>query len=275
MKYLVLGNGWIGNYIYNHLKGDVQISGTRIENMKDAFYVVENCERDRVIINCIGKTGRPNIDWCEDHKQETTFSNVIVPYFIAEACERFGKYWMHVGSGCVYNEYQKAWTEEDEPNYYGSYYSTTKAISQDILKEYNEVCILRIRMPIDKEMSERSYVAKLLKYIKEGKSLLSEPNSITYLPDMILIISWLAKQKDTGIFNVVNPEPMSAAEILSLYDPKLKYKMENAKIVEGRLKAKRSNCILSTEKIEKISIHQRDLSIILEELWWLTEALEA
>ena len=31
------------------------------------------------------KTGRPNVDWCEDHKTETLFSNVTAPLIFPRA----------------------------------------------------------------------------------------------------------------------------------------------------------------------------------------------
>jgi dTDP-4-dehydrorhamnose reductase len=32
-----------------------------------------------VVINAAGKTGKPNVDWCEDHKEETLRSNDTGP----------------------------------------------------------------------------------------------------------------------------------------------------------------------------------------------------
>jgi dTDP-4-dehydrorhamnose reductase len=32
------------------------------------------------VINAVGKTGTPNVDWCEDHKEETFRSNVLGPH---------------------------------------------------------------------------------------------------------------------------------------------------------------------------------------------------
>ncbi len=269
MKYVILGNGWIGNYLQDKLNGYIYMEPQKIRDQRDADYIIDDFAReDSVFINCIGKTGRPNIDWCEDHKQETIFSNILVPFYIAEACRRLGRYWIHIGSGCVYDGYEKIWTEEDAPNYYGSFYSVTKAISQDILKSYKEVCVLRIRMPIDKEMSERSYVFKLLKYIKESKSLFDMKNSMTYLPDLVAAIDVLAHKRITGIFNMVNPGPLLASEILKLYDPNLKFKIEEYQVVRNRLKAGRCNCILSSKKLlSYVKIHTLE-SRIKEGLSW-------
>ena len=264
MRYIILGNGWIGNYLKERLNADMVTMKIRCQ--EDADKIIERWSDYCIFINCIGKTGKPNIDWCEDHKQETTFSNIMVPLYIANACRRLGRYWIHLGSGCIYDGYQKAWTEEDEPNFYGSYYSVTKAISQDLLKEYKEVCVLRIRMPIDMQLHERNYVYKLLKYIKEGKSLFDMENSMTYLPDLVDIIYELAHKKVTGTFNAINPGSMKASKLLNLYDPDLEFLIESYEEVSSRLKAARSNCILSSEKLLKY-VKIPPLEDRLKELW--------
>ena len=266
MKYVVLGDGWIGNYLKNKLYG--VMDPRKITSQEDAHNIISAWPEADVIINCIGKTGRPNIDWCEDHKEETTYSNVIIPFYLAEECRRAGKYWIHIGSGCVYDGYQKEWTEEDPPNFYDSFYSTTKAISQDILLGYKEVCVLRIRMPISEDMTdERNYVAKLLKYIKEEKQLFNMRNSMTYLPDLVDVIKVLAADKATGTFNVVNPGPMIAREVLKLYDSKITFDLRSYIEVSHNLKAGRSNCVLSSEKLIDCGIVLPRLDSRLINLW--------
>jgi len=264
MEYVILGNGWIGGYLKDKL--NAHMDSRRIETQKDADHIISDWEPSCVFINCIGKTGRPNIDWCEDNKRATSLSNILTPFYIAEACKRLGRYWIHVGSGCIYTGYQKEWTEDDAPNFYGSFYSATKAISQDILKQYQEVCVLRIRMPIDPEMSERSYLSKLLKYIKEGKSLFDMSNSMLYLPDLVGVVDALARQRLTGVFNVVNPGPLPASKLLKLYDPELKFRIENYETVRSRLKAPRSNCVLSWWKLRNEGIVLKPLKDRIAEL---------
>ena len=41
-----------------------------------------------VVINCAGKTGRPNVDWCEDHKEETVRANVTGPLILLDECRK-------------------------------------------------------------------------------------------------------------------------------------------------------------------------------------------
>ncbi len=98
---LVLGGkGYMGQRLLAAYPGaavsDVDIA--------DAPALAAELDRDRpaVVINCAGKTGRPNIDWCEDHKLETLRSNVTGALVVLETCLERGTYLVHLSSGCIY-----------------------------------------------------------------------------------------------------------------------------------------------------------------------------
>ena len=102
------------------------------------------------VINCAGYTGKPNVDACESHKEETHQGNVLAPFNLAQTCDKLGLPWGHVSSGCVYNGYDKDFTEEDEPNFCFSslpcsHYSGTKAEAEkmDLYKQI-QVCNFQI-----------------------------------------------------------------------------------------------------------------------------------
>ena len=45
-----------------------------------------------IVINAAGRTGRPNVDWCEDHKEETHYGNVTAPLVLLHECMERGIY---------------------------------------------------------------------------------------------------------------------------------------------------------------------------------------
>ena len=265
MKFLILGNGYIGNYLLKHLP-EAAIKDITIKCKKNAKEAIEGMEPGIVLINCIGRTGRPNIDWCEANIKDTIHANIMVPLWIAEACKEKKQHWIHIGSGCIYDGYERAWSEMDPPNFFGSVYSRTKALSQEALAEYRDVLILRIRMPIDEDMHERCYISKLLKYISEGRLLFNAKNSMTYLPDLVDVIKTLASIRATGTYNVVNPGPMTAQEVLDIYAPGNRVIFDPQEQVEKKLKARRSNCILSIKQLEPLAITLPDLAVRIREM---------
>ncbi len=251
MKYLIFGNGYLGKQFNQALKSSV-ISSIYIESEQDVLQEISKHQPDW-IINCAGATGRPNVDWCEDNKQKTFKSNVLMPLMIARACLEKKVKMLHLGSGCVYtgDNQGKGWSEDDPSNFGGSFYSLTKALSENMLKDYN-VLQLRLRMPIDNDLnSPRNFIRKILNY----KKVINIENSMTIINDLIQAAKHLMKKNKTGIYNVVNPGAMSHKQILDLYkeivDPNFTYTIISLDQLHQMTKAKRSNCVLNTKKLEK------------------------
>jgi 3,5-epimerase/4-reductase len=203
-----------------------------------------------VVFNCAGKTGKPNIDWCEGNKGETLRSNVTGALVVLDECVRRAVYLVHFSSGCIYegDNGGLGFDEDDPPNYKGSFYSRTKAAADQLLGEF-PVLTLRLRMPFDGSLSERNLIMKLRKYPR----LLTEPNSITYLPDFFRVADQLISRRATGIHNIVNEGSISPFDIMwryrELVDPTQAVEpLAMAQLREVAM-AGRSNCVLSTARL--------------------------
>ena len=250
VKYLILGKGFFGNKFADYLEDSV-LSNKRINSKADVLSEIKE-HNPKIIINCTGRTGKPNVDWCEDHREETHTGNVLLPLEIAKACEDAGVKMVHLGSGCIYsgNNNGRGFSEEDRANFGGSFYSLTKAISEQMLKDY-DVLQLRIRMPVDSVPGPKNLITKLAKYDK----VIDVENSITIVEDFVRIAKELIEKEKTGIYNVCNPGSIKHSEILEMYkeivDPEFKYNLISVEELEKFTKAKRSNCVLNTEKLEK------------------------
>lgn len=264
MKMLIFGKGYIANKFKNYFEG-AEISDVRIEELSKVRAELERVKPD-VVVNGAGKTGRPNVDWCEDNKMETLFGNVTAPLILAKACEELGIYMVHVGSGCVYEGYNdgEGYSENDEPNFEGSYYSRTKAWCERMLKDF-DVLQLRLRMPFDSVPGERNFITKITKY----KKVISVPNSISVLDDFLMAAEALIAQKATGVFNVTNPGVIDHQAILDMYielvDPTYKYELFSLDELAKVTKAGRSNCGLSVQKLEDAGIHLRPVEQAVRE----------
>lgn len=216
-------------------------------------------ERPDVVINCAGKTGVPNVDWCETHQDETVRSNVTGPFVLFHELRKRGIYGVHMSSGCIYagDNGGKGFSEEDEPNFAGSFYSKTKALSEEVLRELADpvdgkagILILRIRMPFDGSTDDRNLITKLKKYSR----VLDVQNSITYIPDFLAAAKTLIDRRRTGIWNVVNPGVISPYEIMERYkaivDPMHSFERLSVEQLGDVVKAGRSNCVLAVGKIQ-------------------------
>ncbi len=253
MKYLIFGNGYLGNKFHQGLPDSV-IDPANINDTAAVRAAIEKY-RPEAVINCAAKTGKPNVDWCEDHKEETLDANLRGPLNLLHVCQEMSQYWVQIGSGCIYqgDHGGKGWSETDPANFDGSYYSKVKGWLNDILADF-DVLQLRLRMPLDAEPGPRNFITKIATYPK----VISVPNSITVIDDLIFAAKTLMERRATGIYNVANPGVIEHKEILAMYkeivDPNHTYIPISLDELSGMTKAGRSNCMLSSKKMEEAGI---------------------
>ncbi|XP_004498563.1 trifunctional UDP-glucose 4,6-dehydratase/UDP-4-keto-6-deoxy-D-glucose 3,5-epimerase/UDP-4-keto-L-rhamnose-reductase RHM1-like [Cicer arietinum] len=261
LKFLIYGKtGWIGGLLGKICDEERICWEYGRGRLQDRRSIVEDIKRvmPTHVLNAAGVTGRPNVDWCESHKVETIRTNVVGTLTLADVCKESGLYVMNFATGCIF-EYDKehplgsgiGFKEEDKPNFIGSYYSKTKAMVEDLLKEYDNVCTLRVRMPISSDLSNpRNFITKISRYNK----VVNIPNSMTVLDELLPISIEMAKRNLKGIWNFTNPGVISHNEILELYkeyiDPQFKWENfdleEQAKVIV----AQRSNNEMDASKLK-------------------------
>ena len=257
MKILVFGGkGYLGQYFLQAYPEAVSPE-TDIADQTAVASALDKHKPD-IVINCVGKTGRPNVDWCENHKLETIRSNVTGPLILLEECSERSIYWVQMSTGCIYegDKNGEGYTEEDPPNFSGSFYSRSKGWIDQILKDF-DVLQLRLRMPLSNEPVERNLITKLTKY----KKVLDTENSLTYVPDFMSAATLLIEKRATGIYNIVNPGTISPFRLMELYkevvDPAHEFERLLLKDLPNEVKAGRSNCVLSIKKLEREGVTMR------------------
>ena len=125
---------------------------------------------------------------------------------------------------------------------------------EELLQEYKNVCILRVRMPITSDLTNpRNFITKISRYQKVGEGpthclsgsggagagagsqlgrhwtqthihmfwvlgqVVNIPNSMTVLDELLPISIEMAKRELRGIYNFTNPGCVSHNEVLELY----------------------------------------------------------
>lgn len=262
LKFLIYGRtGWIGGLLGKLCEKQgipFEYGKGRLEDRASLVADIQNVKPTHVF-NSAGVTGRPNVDWCESHKTETIRTNVAGTLTLADVCREHGLLMMNFATGCIF-EYDAAhpegsgigFTEEDKPNFTGSYYSKTKAMVEELLNEYDNVCTLRVRMPISSDLNNpRNFITKISRYNK----VVNIPNSMTVLDELLPISIEMAKRNLRGIWNFTNPGVVSHNEILEMYkqyiEPNFKWANftleEQAKVIV----APRSNNEMDASKLKK------------------------
>jgi dTDP-4-dehydrorhamnose reductase len=264
MHIVILGKGFIGNNL-SHFFAQNNIA-YKAYSQKELNYTNQKefrtfLEKEngsiRCIVNCSGYTGNPNVDACEVNKETCYNYNVIYPLNVVTACHEYSVPIIHVGSGCIYSGYEKQYTETDTPNFglycsNSSFYSKCKHIFETLVSDY-DCKVLRIRIPFTADSSRKNYLVKLLKY----DTLINEENSITSVSDFNnFIIRAINNKIPKGIYNVVNTGSVKAFDVVELLK-KYNNNNPNWSFIETKdlnTVAQRSNCVLSTNKIESLGL---------------------
>ena len=274
---LLLGkNGYVSKRFqdfFNYKQIDFTVISLR--DLQSPYNII-NILRDlkpKYVINCIGYTGVPNIEACENNKQECLYVNVVLQEIIADACKKWNIPMGYVSSGCIYQEHEISYwhefNETDFPNFSFafkncSWYSGTKALGESVVtKSWEKVRVFRLRMPFNHIPSDKNLISKFLKYPK----IWSYPNSISNLDEFVKAC-YLSMEKEIpyGIYNLTNPGSITAKEILDygkIYEitkPVYEY-FKNIEEFKQVTSSPRSDCVLRSDKIlesgiELLNIHE-------------------
>ena len=268
MSTIILGKGYIGTHLKKYMGAPDKVWGKSYPKYKvellsksDLDYtnseiLYEYCLNNEIktIINTSGYTGKPNVDGCENNKEDCFTYNVKVPLIIESVCKSLDINFIHIGSGCIYEGgFEKEFTEDDTPNFglfesHSSFYSKTKHISE-LMLDTDFTNIIRIRMPIENKLTDKNLITKLYKY----PNLIDFCNSKTDIRKLCEFISVVKDNFRAGIYNVVHDNALCTEEVIDILK---EYDIENKewKFVDYKkldIKCNRSNCVLSNEKAKK------------------------
>lgn len=263
LGYVVLmygSHGWIGNKIKHILlqEGHVVYEGTARLQEREKIEQEVMRYKPNYIINSAGIIGKPNVDWCEFHKQDTIRSNVLGLINLVDVAFLYDIHITNIATGCIYT-YDKqhplesgiAFTEDEKPNFTGSFYSKMKVLVEEIIMQYPNVLQLRVRLPVSYDLSPNSFIGKIINY----KKLVNVSNSMSVLEDLLPLIPAMLERDLVGIYNFVNPGTISHHKVIELYkkyvDPLHQYEEFSLEEHDQVMKVPRSHCHLSAQKLLK------------------------
>ena len=224
-----------------------------------------NIER---VINCSGYVGIPNVDACEDSKEDCLFANGLLPRQIADVCslQSINVPHIFVSSGCIFFdeacesglEPSMEFTYRNIPNFtfdqkYRSWYSGTKYLGEKLLKPFSKTHVCRLRIPFNGEINPRNFLYKAINYPK----LVKVTNSFSNLEEFVescYKISTFALSESLAVgarfYNLTQPGYLTTNDIVDM--------LVNHGLVDGKdyfknyseflssVRSPRSNCVLKS-----------------------------
>lgn len=264
MIVLLGSSGYVGSAFQSELRRrgweyrTVSITEAGI-NRREVLHDALKSLRPKFLVNCAGYTGKPNVDKAEEEKFQCLEANTWLPGMIAEVCEQEQLPWGHVSSGCIYTGRREdglGFRENDPANFdfrhnNCSFYSGTKALAEEILADYENVYLWRLRIPFTHLDSPRNYLSKLMQY----ERLLNVENSLSNLEEFVRGCLDLWQQRALfGVYNMTNPGIVSTEEVAELIQRsgvisrEWEFFKSEEDFMEKAAIAPRSSCVLDVSK---------------------------
>ena len=254
------------------------------------------------VINAAGFTGRPNVDACEQAREETLAANTLLPQTISRACLMTNTPWGHVSSGAIYSGARLVengrrrietglnqpdvrrflaeqpqnvfgFTEWDEPNFSFrstpcSFYSGSKALAEEAIRDKGQVYIWRPGYPFNRREESRNFLWRIQQYPKVHDSV----TSLSHIEDFVRACLNLYERKaPCGIYNVVNPGIITTRRVTEMIQRILtpnrsfEFWKDDDEFYKFGAKTPRSNCILDITKLLATGVEMRPVEEALED----------
>ena len=262
---LVWGSrGWIGSQFVPLLssRGFVVKEAASRADDRAAVAAEVAAVKPTHLVSLIGRThgeGFSTIDYLEQSGKllENLTDNLYGPVTLAAVAKASGLHLLYMGTGCIFTDDGTgyAFAESDEPNFFGSAYSTVKGITDRLMnEEYKDTCLnVRIRMPISASPGPRNFISKIISY----KNICSIPNSMTVMEDVLPCLVECMARKVVGPLNATNPGTIEHNTILGWYkelqDPGHTWtNVDTKELLASCVKSARSNNRLDTKRIQSL-----------------------
>jgi len=196
------GPGAVGTYC-NHPE-----EGLRLLDMRDAAAV------DRLVGNLrpeliVHPAAQPNVDWCEDHIQESFDINVTGTRNVAAAARRAGARYVFFSTDYIFSGRSGPYREDaspDPPNVYGRHKLEAERAIAELLDDY---VIVRVCGVYGFEPRGKNFVMGLLAKGQRGEPMnvpADQWGNPTYADNLAVAVQELSWSTHRGVYHVVGPE---------------------------------------------------------------------
>jgi dTDP-4-dehydrorhamnose reductase len=222
MKAIVIGaSGLVGSHLLAACqKRNWQVKGTynqfaqtgllplQITDAKRIEEVLKEFEPNVVFLPAF----RSNVDYCEEHPEETYQTNVVGSLNVAKAADDIGAQLVFYSSDYVFNGTDGPYRETDKPDPICIYGQQKLEIEQRIARLLKNHLILRITVVYGHEPQGKNFVSRLVKTLKSDKTIKVPQDQIgspTLVDDIAEASCRLVEVDARGTFHVAGSDRLN------------------------------------------------------------------
>jgi len=216
MRILIVGaSGFIGGALHAVCGADAV--GTYCQHPAEGLRQLDMCDPQAVhrIVSevrpqlIIHPAAQPNVDWCEDHAEESHAINVAGTRHMAEAAHAVGARYVFFSTDYVFDGSAGPYREDaatGPPNVYGRHKLEAERIVAGALDDY---LIVRVCGVYGFEGQGKNFVMGLLARAKRGEPMnvpSDQWGNPTYADNLTAAVRELARSAHRGVYHVVGPD---------------------------------------------------------------------
>lgn len=233
--FIVGASGFIGTYLFKSFTNAGWIvKGSYYQHPEDGFSKIDitnKTEIARVVVKELPEVvclpaANPNVEYCQEHPEETEKVNVEGTRNVALICKKIGAKLVYFSSDYIFDGISGPYAEDDIPSpvcVYGKQKVSSENIIRDMLDNY---LIARTTIVYGWEKRGKNFIERLLQSLKnkiEIRVPADQIGSPTYVGNLTDILFALVEKNAAGIFNICGKDYMNryafackAAEIFGL-----------------------------------------------------------
>ncbi len=209
--------------------------------------------RPAAVVHCAAGT---NVDWCEDHPDETERINVHASSFLAAVAAELNLRFVHVSTDSVFDGRQSFYLETDEAAPLNVYAASKLRAEQEVFRHNSSALIVRTNIygwNVQKKQSLAEWIVGRLAKGKEVPGFVDVYFTPILANDLAEILLAMLDRGLTGVYHVAGSQRVSKYEfakqaaIMAGFEPE---RVVPTRFAEARLRAARPlDTSLSTNKV--------------------------
>jgi dTDP-4-dehydrorhamnose reductase len=227
MKFLVVGaSGMIGNAFMTEL-GELMIpsSGTYRSRQKSGLKYLDMTDLDgtldllaKIKPDIVVQTAaQPNVDYCEEHREEAWRTNVLGTENLVRASERIGAKHIFISTDYVFDGTAGPYSEEDPVNPI-NYYAMTKVEGEKRVRSLDNHLVIRTGVVFDADPDSKNFALRVVNELSAGRSMrvpIDQIGNPTLASNLAACVVELAVKDKVGTYNVAGRSIMPRFDFAS------------------------------------------------------------
>jgi dTDP-4-dehydrorhamnose reductase len=188
---------------------------------KDATFQFLTKQRPEIVIQT---AYQPNVDYCEDHREEVWRTNVLGTEDVAKACEASDAKHVFISTDYVFDGTAGPYSEEDPVNPI-DYYALTKVESEKRVRSLSDYLIIRTGVIFDADPESKNFALRVVNELSAGRGMkvpIDQFGNPTLASNLAACVMELATRDKVGIYNVAGSTIMPRFDFAKLICDKFK-----------------------------------------------------